>query len=75
MEHLEGEKLRITNQLLVQVYHLDHNDHSLAPIYAYSVSSMSWFTMHYLKILQAFNILEDDMQCGIVKIGNIIFDW
>lgn len=36
---------------------------------------MSWFTMHYLKILQAFNILEDDMQCGIVKIGNIIFDW
>ena len=36
---------------------------------------MPWFWAHYPKILQAFKILEDDMQCDIVKIGNIIFDW
>lgn len=57
------------------MYHLHHNVHSFAPIYAHSASSMPWFTMHYPKILQAFNILEDDMLCDIVKIGNIIFDW
>jgi hypothetical protein len=41
---------------------IDRNEYSVANFFL----SVLW------KLLQALKILEDDMQCDIIKIGNII---